>query len=224
MANWALDALAAAEMVSDIYVVGLSAQILGRSDVRFIEPGDSFIDNLQRGLSAATEDLVLVATADIPFLTAEAVDDFARQAFNSGREFCYSIAPVPLTLERYPHLRRTSAKLKDGEFTGGNLVLLSKAMVQRNADLISHIFEKRKNPIALARVLGFGFMLRLVFASRSISVDALAKHAESIINGTIAVIVTQYPEIATDIDKEEDFEIARRMFEHDARGTTGSAE
>jgi GTP:adenosylcobinamide-phosphate guanylyltransferase len=216
MANWSLDGLLSAQMISDIYVVGLGRDALGRDDVRFVEVGSSFIENLQRGMDACPGDRVLVATADIPFISAEAADDFVRSALECGKEFCYSVVPVRLTHERYPQLRRTSVKLKDGEFTGGNLVLITKEVVRRNADLIDRIFEKRKNPFALARVLGAGFLLRLALAPRTITIDGLVRHAESIIDGTIAVIVSEYPEIATDIDKPEDLEIARRMFEDDA--------
>jgi CTP:molybdopterin cytidylyltransferase MocA len=224
MADRSLDALAGAQMVADIYVVGLGREALPRSDVRFVECGATFIDNLRRGLDACAGDRVLVATADIPFLAPAAVDDFVGRALDSGKEFCYSVVPVALTRARYPGIKRTSARLKDGEFTGGNVVLISKAMVRRNGDLIDRVFEKRKNPIALAGILGSRFMLRLVLASRTISIAALARHAESLMDGTVGVIVSDYAEIATDIDKPADIEWARRMFADDARGTDRPAQ
>ena len=83
--------------------------------------------------------------------------------------------------------------------------------------MISRIFDQRKSPVGLARVFGLGFLLRLLIASRTISLAALERKAESIMDGTEAAIVSDYPEIATDVDKDEDLTIARRVFANDQR-------
>ncbi len=94
--------------------------------------GASLVDTLLNGAAALApeESRLLVATADIPFLTSEAVADFLRQAERLPAQFHYPIVPADRCAERFPRMRRTTLRIAEGRFTGGNLVLLDPSFLR----------------------------------------------------------------------------------------------
>ena len=67
---------------------------------------------------------------DIPLLTSLAVRDFlaACNASPEGQLY-YPIIPKDACLSAYPDAQRTYGKLRDGVFTGGNMMLMAKEII-----------------------------------------------------------------------------------------------
>ena len=90
---------------------------------------NDFVANVFAGLDRfPNAPYVLLATSDLPFLTGMVVGDFARGAEAYGRannaDLLWPIVPVKLCYDRFPGVRRTALRLREGEFTGGNLALV----------------------------------------------------------------------------------------------------
>jgi len=115
MVQYVIDALDKASHVGDICVVG-NTKCEGVN--RIIPAGGSMIDNLIAGINAyGNTGAVLVATADIPLLTPEAVDDFIERCVEHEADFYYPIISRELSEKRFPGMRRTYARIAEGTNT-----------------------------------------------------------------------------------------------------------
>ena len=187
-------------------------------NARAVHGGASMIDTLLNGVAALKngETRLLVATADIPFLTAESVADFLQRAAAVGpAQFIYPIISAEICRVRYPQMRRTTLRIAEGEFTGGNLVLLDPAFLRENESLLRDAYARRKSVIGLANLLGPSVLMRLL-ASRLFPFLLAIPHLEAAVGRALGgasarAIISPYPEIAADLDRPEDIVLARQI-------------
>ncbi len=212
MLDYVVAALAAAPSVGRIFVVG---DVPESAAYARVAPQDTLIGNLRAGLdSAGGGARVLVSTSDIPFLTAEAAEDFAVRALATGADLCCSYVPLAACTAAYPEMKRTAVRLAEGRFTLGNLMLVSPEFLSRNEAAIAAAYAARKSPAQVARLLGVGLLLRLAGAQmispKLLGVRALEAAVGRVLGGRAAGICSAYAEIGTDIDKPADAAAARR--------------
>jgi GTP:adenosylcobinamide-phosphate guanylyltransferase len=209
-----LEALRASPAIGRIALVApgpvLEAVPDGGVELR-LPAGDSFIGNMLAGVEALASDHVLIVTGDLPLLTREAVDDLVDQSLRSGAEITYPVIPREVSEQRFPGGRRTYARLRDGVFTGGNAVLVSRDFVTRRRDLISSLFEARKSPLRLAALFGAGFIIRL--ATGRLSLARIEQRAQALLGVKAKAIISHYPELGFDVDKLADLHAARQAAE-----------
>ena len=149
---------------------------------------------------------LLISTADLPLLTTGAVNSllaFGREA-NVG--LVYSVADADESLRAFPGSHRTVVRLRDGRFTGGNVVLIRSDVALRQRDLIDAAFGRRKSVVGLARLLGPLFVLRLALGL--LDTQQLAQRAGDMLQCTAAVWKSPYPEIGFDVDRPGDLDAA----------------
>ena len=87
--------------------------------------------------------------------------------------------------------------------------IASKAALMGKKELISEMYAKRKNPLAMAVALGLGpvTLLRLMTGKVAISeIEAIARKSFKLEGRGIR---TRYASIAMDVDKPSDLELAR---------------
>ena len=200
------DALAGAKGISSVIVVG---NVPPNPNYRSVPDAGSLVDNVYAGLQAAGDaPYAIVATCDTPFITPEVVDDFVARATALGADFVYPIVDVRLCRERFPGIRRTSVRLREGEFTGGNLVLVNPRAMALQRERIQLAYSLRKSPARLAMVLGVGtitlFSLSLFLRRGFLSLPRLEHAVSQLMGCTARAVVVPHPEIATDIDTEQD--------------------
>lgn len=177
----------------------------------------SFTKNLMQGVRAfSSEPYLLVVTSDLPFLSASSVSEFYQVASNlKDADIIYPVVPVQLCKTRYPKLRRTSVGLKEGEVTGGNIILAKPAFLLAQEKRITQLFNIRKSPLRLAHSLGIGVLARLIFSkplpTMRFSLAELETIASRLVGGTARTVLCDLPEIATDADKLEDFQILQHI-------------
>lgn len=206
-------ALRGASEVGSIALVGpppvQAAAPEGGVDFR-VEAASSFVENIVRGVEATSgAEQVLVITGDLPFLTAEAINDFVRQSALSRADVTYSIIPKESCERRFPGGHRTYARLREGTYTGGNVVVLSREFVRTRRDLIESLYSSRKNVVKLAAILGLPFLLGLL--THRLTIPKLEARASRIVGAKVSAIVTSYAEIGFDVDKMDDLNLARRV-------------
>ncbi|MEN2983356.1 MAG: NTP transferase domain-containing protein [Thermus sp.] len=196
LAAWVLSALAGAGL-SAIYV-GENPGLSPAPRLTLPDRG-SLLENLEAALAHA-EGRVLVATADLPHLTPEAVRFVLERAPQAA--LVYPIVPKEAVEARFPHTRRTYARLREGVFTGGNLLLLEKALFYRALPLAKQAVALRKKPLALARLIGWDILLKLLLGR--LSLGELEARASRILGVEARALLTPYPEVGVDVDREEE--------------------
>jgi len=218
MLDYIVTALVNSGSIGEIVVVGLVP-----ADLRYrvIAPGDTLVENLFSGIDAVTAGgNVLIVTADIPFITAEGIDDFVEKSTSTHATLCYPIISMDEYNKRFPGLKRTTLKTKEGTFTGGNIMLVDAQGLQSNKQVIQDAYAARKSVTKLGAQLGFPLLMRVLFsqliAPSMLSLQHLEAGVSRLIgNGATAkAIVTPYAEIGTDVDKPEDVVAAEAVFKN----------
>lgn len=220
MFSYVVDALRASPSIGRILVVGppdvrrYAEQALREQRVESVESGERMIDNLFRGLQPLAGDrMVLIATSDIPLLTAEAVEDFLARCkeLGAGRQvdLYYPIVSKEANEAQFPGVKRTYVRLRDGTFTGGNLALITPKVAAEGREVIEQAFAMRKRPIRLARLFGVKFIFKFIF--RRLTVGELEEGAFRILGFRGAAVPCPYPEIGIDVDKPDDLQLVEQV-------------
>lgn len=169
---------------------------------RRIEGGETFLQSFEKGLRAAEEEWVMMASADLPFLTKAGVDQFLSLCDKSAA-VNYSICRVQLATEKYPGLKRTSLRLREGEFTGGNVFLLHRQTVLQALPKIQSLYDSRKNVLKLAGAIGPGVLLTMIGTKIAPTMVRL-KHFETaiakVLGASVRAVECLDPSLVTDID------------------------
>ncbi len=112
---------------------------------------------------------------------------------------------------RLGSMKRTYFKLDRTDFTGGNIMLLDKQLWLDNLVNARKIYTYRKSPLKLAKLVGPLLLLKIALGR--LSVSEVERKSSTILDGQIKGIIIRYPEIGSDVDKEEDLQFMQRTFE-----------
>lgn len=196
--------LQALQGYGDITVVGGPP----RDDVHWEPGGESFFESFLQGMRAGGAEPFLLSSCDLPFLTAESVGDFLERTRERNAALHYPIVSLEATQARFPGMSRTSLKLKEGAFTGGNVFLIHGERVRPVIPLMERAYAARKSPIQLAAILGLPTLIQVAMVKLlpgSVSIPALERTIGRALKLDVAAVVSPYPEIATDIDSTEQY-------------------
>lgn len=160
----------------------------------------SMLANLEAALEVAHSQKVLVATGDMPFLRPESVRWILDHAPQAG--LVYTAIPKEAIEQRFAGMRRTYVRIKEGRFTGGNMVLLDKTLFAQALPLIRKAITLRKQPLALAQVIGFGVLLKTLLGQ--ITIAELEARISKLLGMPARALITPHAEVGVDLDKEED--------------------
>ncbi|MGE5380197.1 MAG: nucleotidyltransferase family protein [Methylocystaceae bacterium] len=179
----------------------------------FAEPGedavDTFLNGLHRLQEEGTTSKVLVLAGDIPFLTTDALDDFVHRCEMEEADFYYPLTSKQTNEAKYPAVTRTYVKLKDGTFTGGNIFMVRPEIIDQAAEMGKRQVANRKNPLAMARLLGFGLVWR--YLCGQLNIHSVEKRFKKVMGITGKGIISPYAEVGVDVDKQSDLELAERV-------------
>ncbi|MBC7217558.1 MAG: NTP transferase domain-containing protein [Candidatus Caldatribacterium sp.] len=215
MVEYVIEALRNVSSIQRVVIVGpvpvLQARIGNLVDA-VVEAGRDPFESTLRGLEAlGTKEKVLVATSDLPLLRAEAVRDFLTRCAEVAADFYYPIVRKETYEARIGGGKRTFVRLREGSFTGGNLLLLDPKVVEAKKDWIARVVASRKNPIAIARLLGARIILKLLF--RRLTIRDVEERVERILGMRGRAIITPYAEIGFDVDTVEHVSLAEKLLE-----------
>ena len=212
MAQWVVDALRSSESVRRIAIVG-DVQVDGADIV--LPSGPSMVDNIRVGVEALGDgERICSVCADIPFLTADAIDDFVDRGRKSGGELVYPIISRESCEAQFPGMRRTYLKTAEGTFTGGNVTLISGDLVRNNWELISQSYAARKHILRLAGLIGWGVLVRVIVGQvlpSSLKLASLEQAAGRVLGARAVALQTDFAGIGADVDKPDDFEAAELL-------------
>ncbi|MBI3945668.1 MAG: nucleotidyltransferase family protein [Armatimonadetes bacterium] len=208
MLAYVLDALAETRRVSRVLLVGPEEVAAVAPGIERVPDAGSFLGNLAAGVAACGDaPYCLVLTCDVPAVTGPILDEFVALATERGVDLAYPIVELRRCQERFPGMGRTSLRIREGLFTGGNAVLMRPAFLARNAGVIEAAFAVRKHPLQLGGMIGWGVVARILLARRIpgvLPLRLLEERIGRIVGGRVAGIIVPHPEIGADIDKPED--------------------
>lgn len=165
------------------------------------------LENLQAGLAPLLhESRVLISTADIPLLSAAAVQDVLAR--DSGVGLVYPVVPKHAAEAAFAGGKRTYAKLREGTFTGGNLFLLEPRLIGEFLPRLEYVLDNRKNVLRLAGMFGVGALLKLLIGQLTIA--ELENTVSKILGVPAKALVTEFAEIGFDVDKFDDLALVRQ--------------
>lgn len=213
MVTYVFDVLKKSRSINKIVVAGPNDQmsrLFGDIDQVFLAPGGKTpIDSLMNALEVLNpQGNVLVATCDIPLLTIDSVADFLKRCSKKQADVYYPIIPKDVNDRLYPGVKRTYIRFKEGTFTGGNLFLINPKIAKKSAQKARAFVENRKSPLALARLVGWKFLVRFLF--RAVTLREAEVTVSRIFGIKGAVVISPFPEVGIDVDKPSDLALVRK--------------
>jgi hypothetical protein len=167
-------------------------------------------ESLRSGLAGLPEnDLVLVATSDLPILCAVAIDDFTARARMLDGEIGYGCVERNVHLAKYPEVPHTWARLRDGVYCGGGLIALRPRVLPALERFIEELGAARKKPWRLASLFGSRMLAKYALGRLSIA-DAEAR-ARELLGAPVRAVVSPYAETAVNVDRATDVALAERL-------------
>lgn len=208
-----LEALLGAAGLGRVMVVGPPElePFLEDPRARLVPMRHSLMDNVEAGFEALgmPDAPVLIATSDIPLLTAETVEAFLACCGRMERDVYYPVVTEPVINALHSGIKRTYVRLKDGRFTGGNIALFRPSVFTRCRAKGEEFTLFRKQPLKLARVVGPGILVRFLLGLVSVA------EAEKKVTGLLGVsgraVVMDRAAIAVDVDKPSDYRLVQEL-------------
>jgi CTP:molybdopterin cytidylyltransferase MocA len=167
--------------------------------------GSRLVDSLSLGLGAALAagaEEYLIITADVPWVDGPTLTRFldaARAQEHAAADLVYAVVEKATATAAFPGQERTFVTLTDGRFTGGNAVYLKRAAIAGLLPLIDDLYRARKNPFALARLMGIDTLFRL--ATGTASIAQLERRARRLLGVEARALISADAAIAADVDR-----------------------
>jgi len=216
MIEYVVNALLDAERVGKIIIVGSKLEldvIYGsKENVIVVEGGKTIVQSLLNALDLIKDiDLnhVLVVTSDIPLITGKIVDNFVERCSKEDADVVYPVVTKSLNEAKFPGVKRTYVKLREGVFTGGNLFIINPSIVRPCAQNAEELVSLRKSPLRLVNYIGLTYILKYMLRRLSIK-DAEARVSQ-LFNIKGKAVSVPYPEIGIDVDKPSDLELVEKI-------------
>lgn len=225
-----LRALVQARYVRDICVVGPCPRLREMvkaaglaSGVTFITGGNTLVDSVARGLGHfSRDDAVLLVTADLPLLSAAAVDEFvakcqSRETFHDENLFLSGVDRQAFTGQwakapvKFLHFARQAV-------VHGNLAMLSPSLASHNLvrRKLNALYRVRKNPFRSAFVLGLRIALAYMLGAylmRAVTLRRLAALISSSLKLGLVPVKLDHPGVALDVDEAKDYRFVKKIME-----------
>ncbi len=170
-----------------------------------VPAGENFCQSLANGLAATNSDTVLIVTVDLPCLTTDSLNRFLTQC-DQNAGFNFPIISKATCEKAFPGMRRTTLKLREGEFTGGNVALVSRKTMLSALPTIERAYQLRKKPLALAGLIGYGTLLKVALgqlAPHLLPLASLESAVGAFLGTTVRAIQSEDAELGADLDRAE---------------------
>jgi GTP:adenosylcobinamide-phosphate guanylyltransferase len=217
MVQWVLDALSEAKHVNNVIVIGLSpkSEISCKKPMHFVSNQGRMLANIVAGVEKSVEinpksEHVLVASSDIPGISAEMVDWLIETCMQTQEDIYYGVIPREVMETRYPESKRTYTKLKDVQLCGADMHIahVRMALDPDHLEMWEELIGNRKSPLKQAATVGFGTLFKV--ATRSITLDDLVATITKRIGITGRPIIWEHAEPGMDVDKPHQLELLRK--------------
>ncbi len=206
-----VESLRACSLVGRVALVGSDPVLRELGDLADLTAEDtgSGPGNLLRAFELlGAEGRVLFTGCDSPLLTPAMVEDFVAQCPPEAA-LCYSYVRSARFAAAFPDCPFLNLRLRGGSVVGGSLHLADARAVLGAREILEEVFEARKKPLKMLRMLGPGPVP--LYALGLLSIGAIERRASRILGVRCVGVESAHPEMAFDIDKPEHLEVARRL-------------
>ncbi|MDQ3814568.1 MAG: nucleotidyltransferase family protein [Armatimonadota bacterium] len=220
MVAYVLDALRVTAGVERIAVVGpedvLRIVKALEPDVVTMPQGEGMMDNVLIGMTALNwPPLALISTCDIPLVSAATFEQMMARREERQLEAVYPIVRRETCEAAFPGGKRTYGTVREGAFTAGNAVVVPGPVVKNLIGFFNAMYQVRKNPIGMARLLGAGFLLKTL--TKRLTIAEAERKMSGIVGCRAGAIEMHDATIAFDVDKLEDYKVAQQALEKRVR-------
>lgn len=205
-----LNALRSSGRVNRIVLIGpneiYNSPERGKVD-EFIPEGKTGPENIFLGLDWLSKQPdppkhVLIVTSDLPFFTKDTLTRFLDMC-PDDRDFCVPLVSQEDYLDSYPTADATFVKLQDGVWTTGCAYLATLDGLKKAVTHIDKVFKNRKSKLGMARILGFGFVYKLLV--RKLTVPEVEAKVSSLLSVKATAIRNAPAALAYDVDFQDDY-------------------
>lgn len=215
-----LNALQRAALIKGIAIAGPPQQQLAGNDevsalvaARVIDwqaPQASPSSSAYKLLSSiASDQPVLLTTADHPLLTAAMVDSFCAASLEQAADVCVGLARYERVRAVVPDMHKTVLRFKDGEYCGCNLFAFITPNGRRAAQQWQQVEQQRKSPLRVVRLLGWQAVCQYALGRLTLD-DALAGLSKRL-GLRVGAVLMQDGRAAIDVDSIEDYDMVQRL-------------
>lgn len=174
-------------------------------------PGSSPVRSWESGAQQLKRrDLpVLGIPCDMCFLEPPSIEDFLDRCAQRRAEIYYSFVRRETSEARYPGLRHTWVKMREGTFCGGGLAMMSPEAIARARAFLEELAAVRKRPWKLAGVLGPKIIFKLLLGM--LSVRDAEERMSLLMKARTVGIESPYPDVGFNVDAAEELETAFQL-------------
>jgi GTP:adenosylcobinamide-phosphate guanylyltransferase len=213
MFEYVFEAIKESRHVEDIVIVG-PKQHFGKyqdSRVSVLDDVGDMTENCLNGVRSLPHDgkRVVLVTSDIPLLTTEIIDGYLDIVAGMDGQFLYPLISREVNEESYPGGKRTYGTLKEGVFTGGNVMVIDPAIAEPIAGTVRRLVAQRKSVLAMGALVGLPVLFKLI--TRQLTIAEAERRVSHILNCKCVVVRCPYAAIGTDVDKDSDLELVRTV-------------
>ncbi|WP_293374056.1 nucleotidyltransferase family protein [Nevskia sp.] len=160
---------------------------------------------------------LVITTADHALLQPEWLRYFLA-AVPDDADAALALARSEIVLAEMPDTRRTWLRFSEGAYSGCNLFYFASPKALALAELWRHVEALRKRPVAMLRLLGWGYALRYRLGWLRLS-SALARLGALADGAKAAAVEMPFARAAVDVDKPADKELVERLLAADRLST-----
>ena len=219
-----VDALQGSSQIEEIVVIGIGHDhgMTFKRPVHHLPDHGSLVANAVAGIRWLLEHdptprPVLGASADIPTLTPEIVDQLIETCRPFQHSLYYTVVTPEIMEKRFPGSKRTYVRFQDHSVAGGDMFIFHTGLANTNPDLLEAFSNARKHAWKLARIVGFRTLLK--FLLHRLSLAEVEQTGERVLDGSVKVVLSPHAELAMDADKPHQVELLQAEFQND----TGSS-
>jgi len=215
MAQWVLDALSDSNSITNVVVVGLSAEngVTCTKPLDFIPNQGSMLNNIFAGAHKVLSqnkdaEVVFSVSSDIPTITGQIIDWMADQVGTTQHDVYYNFIRREDMENRFPGSRRTFTKFKDVEVCGGDLTAFRTRLLTTDGGVWQDLIAARKNILKQAAIIGYGTLFKLL--TRQLTIEEAVKRVSKRLQLDAYAIQCPFPEIGMDVDKPYQLELLQK--------------
>jgi molybdopterin-guanine dinucleotide biosynthesis protein A len=161
---------------------------------------ETLVENVLAGAEKVSSTQLLLCTVDIPLVTAQTWSEFLTRTRDNDLEAAYPIVRRETVERAFPEGKRTYATLTDA-------FVLPRAHLADLKTVIDAAYRARKNPLAIARLLGLGFVFKAI--AKKLSILDLERKMSQVLKCRAGAVEMSDAAIAFDVDKPDDFQLAQ---------------
>lgn len=200
------------------------------TEILFAAEGNDPIDNLLRGverLGLPTEAQFLHCAVDLPMLTGRALCAFWRAA-RPESDVVIGWTPESVFTRVFPGAPYTALRFAEGRFLSASASVMRVGFLESQVPLLRRLAAARKSAGRVAwtllrafhyHLLATGVPLATRFLTGRLALGSLPRIAERLLGARLQFHLDAAPELAYDIDTEEDYRYAQAWLQAHGRYT-----